>query len=155
MRINYSHRLIQFGVGLFLLGLITGFGVPLLTNPRVGLSSHLEGIQNGIFLILIGLVWPRLALNQGLAAMTFGLALYGTFANWLATLLAAVWGAGGAMMPIAAHAFQGTPMQEGVIQFLLLSLSVAMVLVCCFLLWGLRIPMTLAGLETIRAPKES
>jgi len=53
---GYAHRLLQFGYGLFLLGLLTGLGIPLLANPRMGLSSHLEGVMNGIFLIGLGLV---------------------------------------------------------------------------------------------------
>ena len=57
----YSQKdwLLIFGAGLFLLGLVTGFVGPLLANPRMGLSSHLEGLMNGTFLIAIGAIWDR------------------------------------------------------------------------------------------------
>ncbi|MGD2114251.1 MAG: hydrogenase [Acidobacteriota bacterium] len=132
-----SHRLLQLGVLLFLLGLLTGFAIPALANPRMGLSSHLEGVLNGMFLLALGLIWPRLRLGSAAAAATYWLAIYGTFANWAATLLAAAWGAGRAM-PIAAGAQQGTPAQEAVIMGLLFSLSLAVVAVCGLVLWGLR-----------------
>lgn len=133
-----GHRLLQLGVLLFLLGLLIGFAVPVLANPRMGLSSHIEGILNGIFLIALGLMWPRLNLSPRLLAATFWLALFGTFANVAATFLAAAWGAGGAMMPIAADGFAGTDPQEAIIKVLLISLSIAMIAVCGLVLAGLR-----------------
>lgn len=133
-----GHRLLQLGVFLFLVGLLTGFTLPLLVNPRMGLASHLEGIMNGIFLILLGLLWPRLRLSRTLLGITFGLTIYGTFANWMVTLLAAIWGAG-ASMPLAAMGHQGSPGQEMLINSLLFSLSFAMIAVCLLVLWGLRL----------------
>ena len=131
-----GQRLVQSGVLLFLLGLLTGFVVPLLANPRMGLSSHLEGVMNGLFLVAVGLVWPGLKLPAAALRLAFWLAIYGTFANWAATGLAAAWGAG-ALMPIAGGGQHGTPAQEGVITVFLVSLSIAMVAVCVLLLWGL------------------
>ncbi|HEX2463021.1 MAG TPA: hydrogenase [Thermoanaerobaculia bacterium] len=133
----YGDRLLRLGVLLFLLGLLTGFAVPALTNPRMGLTSHLEGLMNGMFLVLLGLVWSRLALSPRSMAATFWIALYGTFANWAGTLLAAAWGTG-RTTPLAAPGRSGTPVQEGVVDFLLISLSLAMVAVSCLVLWGLR-----------------
>lgn len=132
-----GHRLIQFGMVLFLLGLLVGFVIPVVENPRMGLTSHLEGIMNGIFLIALGLIWPRLALGPGLLAGTFWLTIYGTFANWLATLLAAIWGAG-RNMPIAAPEPTATVMQENIVDGLLISLSFIMVIISVIVLWGLR-----------------
>jgi hydroxylaminobenzene mutase len=132
-----SHRLLQLGVLLFLLGLLVGFAVPGLANPRMGLASHLEGVLNGLFLVALGLVWPRLVLGRGAATALFWLALYGTFANWAATLLAAFWGAG-TRMPLAAGTHRGTAVQELAVDVLLFSLSVAIVSACLLVLWGLR-----------------
>jgi hydroxylaminobenzene mutase len=129
-------RLVQLGLVLFLAGLVTGFAVPFYTNPRMGISSHLEGILNGMFLMLAGVVWPRLRMHRMLLSTALWLAVYGTFANWLATLLAAWWGAGAAM-PIAAEGHSGTPGQEMLITFFLLSLSAAMIITVLLLLWGL------------------
>jgi hydroxylaminobenzene mutase len=134
---EHGERLLRLGVLLFLLGLLTGFAVPALTNPRMALTSHLEGLMNGMFLVLLGLLWPRLSLSPRLLTVSYWTALYGTFANWAGTLLAAIWGTG-RTTPIAASGRAGTAMQEGVVDFLLISLSIAMVAVCLLVLWGLR-----------------
>lgn len=133
-----SHRLLQLGILLFLLGLLVGFAVPSLANPRLGLASHLEGVMNGLFLVVLGLLWPKLALREKASTTLFWFALYGTFANWAATLLAAFWGAGRSM-PLAAGALRGSAAQELIIDALLLSLALAMVGVCVITLWGLRV----------------
>lgn len=131
-----SRRLLQLGALLFLLGLLTGLAVPALENPRMGLSSHLEALMNGMFLILLGLLWPKLGLSQTPLTIAFWLAVYGTFANWLATLLAAAWGAGAAM-PIAAGERQGSGGQELIVNILLYSLTLAMIAATALVLWGL------------------
>lgn len=132
-----AQRLLQLGFVLFLLGLLVGFAVPALANPRMGLASHLQGILNGLFLIALGLVWPRFALSPGASGALFWLAVYGTFANLTATLLAAVWGAGRSM-PMAAEGRVGSALQEIVLDGLLLTLALAMIAVCALALWGLR-----------------
>jgi hydroxylaminobenzene mutase len=132
-----GHRLLQLGVLLFLLGLLTGFGMPLYANARMGLSSHLEGVMNGMLLVMLGLIWDRLRLGRATSMIAVVLAIYGTFTNWVTTLLAAVWGAG-AMMPLAAGAHHGTPVQEMLIAAGLWSLSISMVVVSVIVLWGLR-----------------
>jgi (hydroxyamino)benzene mutase len=133
-----AQRLLQLGMLLFLLGLVTGLLLPAMANPRMGLASHLQGVLNGLFLLVLGLIWSRLTLGQGARRLLFGFAVYGTFANWLATLLAAFWGAGGPMMPIAATGHVGSAVQEGLISFALISLSVSMLLVGAITIWGLR-----------------
>lgn len=129
--------LLQLGIALFLIGLLTGLVIPRLSNPRMGLASHLEGVLNGMFLVALGLLWRRLNLPNGWLAITFWLAVYGTFANWLATFLAAFWGAG-KLMPIAGMSRQGSSAEEGAIRFLLTTLSVAMIAVCLIVIVGLR-----------------
>lgn len=135
---NYNLKLIRYGILLFLFGLITGFVIPAMQNPRMGLSSHLEGILNGILLIVFGLIWSKLILSDKLQKWTYSLALFGTFANWLTTLLAAIWGAGSEMMPIAGMKMNGNLIQEIIIKFGLLSLSISMIVVCLLILWGLK-----------------
>lgn len=120
-------RLMQLGLILFLLGLVTGFALPVMENPRMGLSSHLEGLMNGMLLVVAGLVWPHLVLPRMGLRLAFLLLVYGAFANWLVTLLAAIWGGGHGMMPIAAGGRVASPLQEAVISGLLVSLSLAMI----------------------------
>lgn len=129
--------LMQCGAVLFLLGLITGFIIPAVENPRMGLTSHLEGVMNGTFLIAAGILWTHLRL--GATAQRIGIAclLYGTYINWLSTLLAAIW-ATGRMTPIAAPDLEGDPWQELIVNFGLISLSVAIVAGTVLIIYGLR-----------------
>jgi hydroxylaminobenzene mutase len=134
---GFGLRLVQAGFLLFLLGLMTGLVVPLMQLPRMGLSSHLEGVMNGMFLIGLGLVWPLVSLPGWARLSTFWLAIYGTFANWSATLISAMTGAA-AMMPIAGQGSTGEPMAELAVSALLGSLALAMIAVCLLVLWGLQ-----------------
>lgn len=117
--------LIVAGLALFLIGLLTGLAAPTLKNPRMGLASHVEAHMNGLFLIVLGLIWSFVQVSQLWEAIAVGLLLYGTYANWLATLLAGMWGVGGSMMKIAAPDHVGAGVKEGIVKFLLLSLSAA------------------------------
>jgi len=132
-----AHWLLLLGLVLFLIGLLTGFISGGVANPRMGLSAHLEGLMNGMFLVLLGLLWPRLALGSVALLSAFWLVTYAAFANWLGVLLAGIWGAGAGMMPIAAQGMAGSGTQEAIIAFLLVSLSVAMVLGVVLIIWGL------------------
>ncbi|HRY97652.1 MAG TPA: hypothetical protein P5550_01210 [Bacteroidales bacterium] len=132
-----ADRLVYLGVLLFLLGLLVGLIVPLLANPRMGVSSHIEGVLNGMFLIILGLIWEKMALSGKWLKITYWLAIYGTFMNWFGILIAAVFN-GGKMLGIMAEGQEGHPMVEAVVGFSLISLSVAMVVVCVAVLVGLR-----------------
>lgn len=125
------------GLVLCLLGLLTGFAVHNLANPRMGLSAHLEGVMNGIFLAVLGLLWPRVALGAVASLITFLLIVYAAFANWLAVFLAGLWGAGASIMAIAGAGMTGSGAQEMLISFLLISLSIAMVAGVATTIWGL------------------
>jgi (hydroxyamino)benzene mutase len=131
-----SRTLVALGASLFLLGLLTGAVVPAVRSPRIGLSAHLEGVMNGTFLMVLGAVWHHVHLPPSLSRLCFWLLLYGTFANWLFVLLAGVFGAS-RMMPIAGGGMTGQPWQELVVGVGLVSLSIAMVVGCGLLTWGL------------------
>lgn len=134
---DQSSRLIYFGFLLFFLGLIVGLVVPLFANPRMGVSSHLEGVLNGMFLIILGLIWNKIILSDKWLKITFWLAIYGTFMNWFGILIAAIFN-GGKMLGIMANGQEGAPIVEGFVGFSLISLSIAMVIVCIATLIGLR-----------------
>jgi hydroxylaminobenzene mutase len=106
-----------------------------MTNPRMGLSAHLEGIMNGMFLVTLGLIWNKLILKDKWLTTAFWLTIYGSFANFVAVTIAAITGAG-KMMPIAGG-IEGTSFVEGLISFLLISLALAMIIVCIIVLTGL------------------
>lgn len=135
LRVLQSKRLVFMGVLLFFLGLFVGLFIPLMANPRMGLSTHLEGIMNGVFMTVLGLVWHRIDLSEKWLSTAFWLTIYGTFANFVAVLIAAITGAG-KMMPIAKGQEKG-PVLEAVISFLLVSLAVVMLVACVIILIGL------------------
>lgn len=139
LQAQLSHKLVRHGIILFLLGLLTGFVIPIMQNPRMGLSSHLEAVMNGMFLILLGLIWHKLHLSISTLKWGYILSLFGTYTNWVTTFLAGLWGAGAEMMPIAGGSFQGVAWQEILIKIGLGSLSFAMIAVCILVLWGLRV----------------
>jgi (hydroxyamino)benzene mutase len=130
--------LFRLGLVLFMIGLITGFVIPVMKNPRMGLSSHLEGVLNGMFLALLGLLWPHVHLSHGWRVTAVALLVYAAYMNWLATLLAAAWGAGRKLAPIAsAGHHEASTVKETVVNVLLLSLGVAVVIGVAILIVGL------------------
>jgi (hydroxyamino)benzene mutase len=141
---NDSRRLLSHGVLLFLLGLMSGFVIPFMVNRRMGLSDHLIGTLGGTFLGVLGLMWSHLRLSKGLLKTTFWLALYGSYANWFTTLLAALWGTH-ANAPVTGVQFHAQPWQELIAAFGFNSLAVARVIVCLLLLYGLRGALTLSS----------
>src|ERR1700753_64205 len=91
--------LFMLGLVLFLLGLLTGFAIPAMKNPRMALASHLEAVLNGMFLVLLGLLWPHIHLPDAWGVTAVALIVYAAYANWVANLLAAAWGAGRRLPP--------------------------------------------------------
>lgn len=134
-RKQQSDKLIFWGILLFLLGLVSGLFIPIMANPRMGVSTHLEGVLNGIFLCVLGLIWNKLNLTERWIYLGFWSALYGTFANFLAVLISAMTGVG-KFMPIAGG-IEGDPFIESIISTLLITLTVCMFTVCLIVLAGL------------------
>jgi hydroxylaminobenzene mutase len=123
---------------LFLLALLVGIAVPRFAAPRLGLSTHLLGIMQGTFLMVLGVLWPRLLLTRVMSRIAFVLVVYGCSAAWMANLSAAIWGAGNTILPIAAGAAHGSALQEGLITIALRSAAVSLIVASILILWGLR-----------------
>ena len=134
-----AHRLIQIGISLFLFAALVGLAVPQFTVPRLALSAHLIGILQGIFFVAVAQAWPRLTLSPTMSKGTFCLLVYGGIAALASNLLAAAWGAGNSIMPIAAGAAHGAPFQEAVINIGLRSAGAALIAALVLILWGLRL----------------
>jgi hydroxylaminobenzene mutase len=130
-------RLLWHGMFLFLLGLVTGFAEPHFVNMRMGLAAHLEGVLNGIFLLVLGAAWTEVRLSPEAKAAAFWTALYGSYLNWLLTTFAAVFGTG-ALSPITAPGRTALPWQERAVPIGFLSVGIATVLCSLLVLWGLR-----------------
>jgi hydroxylaminobenzene mutase len=128
----------QVGAALFLAALLVGLALPRFALPRLALSTHLLGLMQGTFLIVLGLVWPRLRLRPPLSLFACFLAIYGCLTAWTANLLGAIWGAGGAMVPLAAGAARGSALQETIIRLLLISAASSLMGAVGLVVWGLR-----------------
>jgi (hydroxyamino)benzene mutase len=76
------------GIVLFLLGLVTGLVSGTFKNLRLGLAAHLEALMNGMFLVVVGLIWNRVELSSCQKALVFWLLCWGAYANWWLVFLA-------------------------------------------------------------------
>jgi (hydroxyamino)benzene mutase len=134
---SQAHWLILLGIALFLFGLLVGLASPGFANPRMGLTAHLEGVMNGMFLAVLGLVWPRVTLGAIGSRVALPLVVYAAFANWLASTLGGFWGAGASIMPIAGGGMTGSAAREFVISLLLYTVAITMVAGVVMIIWGL------------------
>ncbi len=132
-----KRRLLWHGMFLFLLGLLVGFVEQKFTNVRMGLAAHLEGVMNGIFLVALGAVWTEVRLSPRLKVAAYWGALYGTYANWALTTLAAIFGTA-ALSPITAAGHSAQPWQESVVTIGFMSVGIVIVATSILILWGLR-----------------
>jgi len=133
-----NRPLLRSGFVLILLALLTGLVVPQLANPRLGLAAHTVGLFGGLFLVVLGgVVVPILALGPRAHRVVQVCWVYAVYANWLAALCGALTGAS-RRTPLAGAGTQGGPVAEGIVEALLLSLSLAALVGAGLVLWGLR-----------------
>jgi (hydroxyamino)benzene mutase len=132
-----NRHLMWHGMCLFLIGLLTGFAEQHFANTRMGLAAHLEGVMNGTFLIALGAIWTEVRLLPRTKAIAYWTALYGTYANWLVTTLAAAFGTA-ALSPITGAGHRGQAWQEGLVTVGFLTVGITIVASSMLVLWGLR-----------------
>jgi hydroxylaminobenzene mutase len=126
-------RLLRHGLLVFFLGLVTGFAVPSLANPRAALAGHVEGLMNGMFLVLVGLAWPQLGLSERVGRFVCWLLLFAAYANWAATTASGVLGTSRGT-PIAGAGFQAGPFAENAVFGTLVLVGLSMTAACAVLL---------------------
>ena len=88
-------------------------------------------------LVALGAIWTHVRLSPVTKTIAFWTALYGTYANWLITVLAAVFGTG-ALSPITAPGRTGQPWQESLVMTGFMSVGVVIVISSVLVVWGLR-----------------
>ena len=130
-------RLCRHGALLFVLGLVNGALVSGFANSRMGLSAHLAGVQNGMVLLIFGLVWQRLDLSARAGRIAELSSIFSMYAIWAALLLAAIFGTS-RVTPIAGAGFEGAAWQEGLVAVLLYSGSAGILLGAGLVFQGLR-----------------
>lgn len=133
-----GHRLLQIGVALFLFSSLEGFFIHTLPVPRLGLSVHTLSALQGVILLALGLLWPRLRLGATTSRIAFWFFVYSTFATLIPYVLAAIWGAGNSIIPLAAGGARGNLLQESVISIVLYTAAPTVLISLALILWGLR-----------------
>jgi len=116
-------HLVRAGFMLFVLALLTGFAVPAFLNQKMAVAAHLSGVMNALLLIAVGLAWGLLVMGPRQAGLTRGAFLYGTYANWGTSCLAAAWGTS-RLTPLSGAGFTAEPWKEAVVQALQVALAV-------------------------------
>lgn len=132
-----NRRQIQLGFVLILLALLSGFGMPFFTNPRLGLAAHIVGITGGLVLIALGALAGSFVLGAWQSAVMMWAWVYAAYANWAGCLLGAITGAS-RLTPIAGAGTAGDALAETVVAFLLQSLAVAAIVGTALAVWGFR-----------------
>ena len=136
MENHQSRKLLLSGMILFLLGLLNGLVISLFENPRMGLSAHLAGVQNGLVLLAFGLFWQKVKLGDSAKRWCLNLNIYSMYAIWFALVLAAMWGTSSAT-PIAGASFSSTLTKEYIVNFFLYSGSGAIIIASIQVILGL------------------
>jgi len=135
-----GHRLVQTGVALFLFVTLQGLVIQNFAVPTLGRSAHTLALSSGLVLLGIGLVWPRLMLGATATRIAFWFLIYSLLATIVVFLLAATWGAGNTVLPIAAGQAHGSALQENIIAAVLVSTLPTGIIAFALILWGLRGP---------------
>ncbi len=125
------------GFVLFTLGLLIGFAIPVLRNPRMGLSAHLTAAQTGPALIVMALFWNYLAVPESFTAVIVYVLTASSYLLVLGIGLASVFGASQAL-PIAGKGYRAGRAKELLVSALVKGSSLAMALACvtiCYFLF--------------------
>ena len=131
--------MLQVGVALFVFSGLEGFAIPSFPFPRLGLSVHTLSALQGVMLLGLGLLWPRLNLGATASRIAFWTYIYSSFATLVPYVLAAIWGAGNTAIPLAAGTAHGSAIQEAIIKVVLYSAAPMFFISMALILWGLRI----------------
>lgn len=137
MMLTTSQRsLLIAGATLFLVGLLQGAVVQSFTNPRMALSAHLTAMQSGMAMMIAGIIWTALDLNQAAAKLAKWAIIAGMFGLWLGLTAAAATGAS-RILPIAGAGHQAEATVETFVSFAVLGGSALMTLGWLLLVIGL------------------
>ncbi len=125
------------GVILILIGLLTGFAVAALTNPRMGVAAHVEAIMGGIILIVFGgILVERMHCSAKLITISWFSLLLSLYGNYALILLASIWGTS-MTMPIAGNGFRAVMWKESIVALGLLLCNGAILTSLAIVITGL------------------
>ena len=130
--------LLQLGVALFLFTSFEGFVIPALAAPNLGRSVHTLSAFTGVLFLAMGLMWPMLKLGTTASRVAFWFLIYSALATIAGFVVAALLGAGGSIMPIAAQGVRGSDLQEAMIQAITYPAAPTGIVAFGLILWSLR-----------------
>src|SRR5262249_10288512 len=78
--ITSGPAILQIGVALLLFSSLEGFAIPYFAVPKLGLSVHTLSALQGVLLLALGLLWPRLNLVAMPSRIAFWFVIYSDFA---------------------------------------------------------------------------
>ena len=130
--------LLRLGVVLFLFTSFEGFIIPALAVPNLGRSVHTLSAFTGVLFLAMGLMWPMLKLGTTASRVAFWFLIYSALATIAGFVVAALLGAGGSIMPIAAQGVRGSDLQEAMIQAITYPAAPTGIVAFGLILWGLR-----------------
>lgn len=131
-----SQRLLVLGALLFLIGLLQGGVVQLFHSPQLALSAHIVAVQNGMVLLLFGLLWSRMSLSETQERVTYLSAVAGMYLIWIGFTLAAMTGAS-MVLKFAGAGYTASELWEYAVGAAVYAGSAASIVAALFVLIGL------------------
>lgn len=121
---------------------LEGFAIPAFGSPRVGLSIHRLGALQAVLLIVVGFVWPRLALGDISSRVVLWCLIYSAVAILAAHTIAAARGVGNETIVLAGELPHGlrhrSVVQENAIKIVAYSSAPTGLAAFALILCGLR-----------------
>lgn len=133
--ISHSRPLLVLGAFLFFIGLLQGTVLQVFHSPRLALSAHIAAVQNGMVLLLFGLLWSRLLLSERLARVASISAVFGMYLIWIAFTLAAMTGSS-MVLTLSGAGYAASQTWEWVVATLLYAGSGASIVAAFLVLIG-------------------
>jgi (hydroxyamino)benzene mutase len=133
---SISQRLLILGALLFLIGLLQGAMVQIFHSPRLALSAHIAAVQNGMVLLIFGLLWSRLTLSPKLERTAYLASVAGMVLIWVGFMVAAMTGAS-MVLKFSGAGFGASQFWELLVAALIYSGSGASILAVTLVLVGL------------------
>lgn len=134
---SISQQLLVLGALLFLIGLLQGAIVQLFHSPRLALSAHIAAVQNGIVLLVLGLLWSRMSLSSIQERIAYRSAVAGMYLIWIGFTLAAMTGAS-LVLKFAGAGYSASEIWEIVVGLTIYVGSGASIVSALLVLVGLR-----------------
>ena len=132
-----DRELLRAGFVLMLAALLTGLLIPHVGNPRMALAAHVTGVLSALTLGVVAVAWPALARAAALPWLMRWSFVGAGFGNWLAGVLASVFGTR-RLTPLNGGAAGAEPWQELLVGALQVGQAIAIIIAVALAIYALR-----------------